>query len=126
MVGLESGRIRARKAIEGLYEGNARIYTYVSKYDKESHSMKTEEVVYADGIPCRLSHSSKTSSNQTKTIDIAEQGITLFLSPDVLLKAGCKAEVTQNGITRVYECMGVSAVYPTHQEVSLKLADEEA
>lgn len=126
MVTLEHGRRRAKTALEGLYEGNARIYTYESKYNAESHSMVTETVVYCEGIPCRLSHSSKTSSTQTKTVDNAGQDIILYLSPDVELKAGSRAEVTQNGVTRVYDCMGVSAKYPTHQEVRLVLATEES
>ena len=126
MVGLEKARKRARNAIEGLYEGVARIYTYESKYDKKTHSMKSEEVVYAEDVPCRLSHSSKTSSNQTKNTNIAGEGISLYLSPDIVLEAGCKVDVMQNGVTRIYDCMGVSAVYSTHQEIRLKLESEEA
>ena len=47
MVGLEKARKRARNAIEGLYEGIARIYTYESKYDKEisaAEGNKSKEV----------------------------------------------------------------------------------
>ena len=45
----------------------------------------------------------------------------LFISPDVLIKAGSKIIVTQHGRTTEYSNSGVPAVYPTHQEIMLTL-----
>ncbi len=126
MVNLEKERLKARKAIEALYEGTCRIYSYSSDYDKEAHSMVTKEVVFAEDTPCRLSYSSKQTANQTSTVDIADQEILLFLAPEVRCRAGSRVEVTQNDVTRLYECMGLSALYYTHQEAKLKLVEVEA
>ncbi len=126
MVNLEKERLRARKHLEALYEGTCRIFQYENSYDKETHSYKTAEKVFAEDVPCRLSYASKQAANQTNTVDIVEQDIFLYLAPEIKCRTGSSVEVTQNGVTRLYHSMGLTALYSTHQEVKLRLENTEA
>ena len=126
MVNLEKERLRARKHLETLYEGTCNIYGYENGYNRESHSYKTTKKIYAEDVPCRLSYASKQAANQSSTVNIAEQEIFLYIAPEVKCCAGSSVEVTQNGVTRLYNCMGLSALYSTHQEVKLSLENKEA
>lgn len=63
---------------------------------------------------------------QTDTAAALSQGVKVFLSPNVSIKAGSKLTVTQNGVTTAYKSSGVPAVYPTHQEIILTLFERWA
>lgn len=126
MVRLDNERLKARKAVESLYDCTCRIYGYTNGYDSEKHCVTTEEVLFAEDVPCKLSYSSKQSASQSSTVDILGQDIFLYLAPEIRCRAGAKVEVTQNDVVRTYDCAGLSALYYTHQEVRLRLADTEA
>lgn len=126
MVNLEKERLRARKHLEALYEGICRVYQYENGYDKDTHSYKSTEKVFAEDVPCRLSYASKQAADQTSTIDLVEQDIFLYMAPEIKCRTGSSVEVTQNGVTRLYKSMGLTALYSTHQEVKLKLENTEA
>lgn len=70
--------------------------------------------------PCKLSFETLTSSNGDPVATVS-QSVKLFISPDVVIKAGSKIIVTQHGRTTEYSNSGVPAVYPTHQEIMLTL-----
>ena len=67
-----------------------------------------------------------TATVQTDTAAALSQGVKVFLSPNVSIKAGSKLTVTQNGVTTAYKSSGVPAVYPTHQEIILTLFERWA
>ena len=52
--------------------------------------------------------------------------IKLFLSPDIIVKAGSNITVTQAGKTTEYIASGIPAIYDTHQEIMLVLSKERA
>ena len=85
-----------------------------------------KEVAVLEDEPCRLSYSSVSAVDQTESAAKTAQVAKLFLSPDVQIKPGAKITVTQAGVVRTFECSGVAAVYPTHQEIVLKLAERYA
>ena len=83
-------------------------------------------MVVLEDEPCRLSYSNVSAVDQTEAAAKTAQVTKLFLSPDTQIKSGSKITVTQAGITRAYECSGVPAVYPTHQEIVLTLSERYA
>lgn len=112
--------VKAKKSIESLYDGTCTISEY-SKVKRENKSIGFEEVVVLENQPCRMSFKSVNSINQTDTVGVVSQSITVYMSPDILVKPGSKMSITQNGVTCEYKSSGKSAVYSTHQEIPLEL-----
>ena len=79
-----------------------------------------QEVTVLEDQPCKLSFETLTSSTGDPVATVS-QSVKLFISPDVVIKAGSKIIVTQHGRTTEYSNSGVPAVYPTHQEIMLTL-----
>ncbi len=50
----------------------------------------------------------------------------LFLAPEIRVNSGSRIAVTQNGISNEYCASGEPAVYDTHQEILLELAERWA
>ncbi len=117
-----------RKIIEDFYDGICTVSDTVMTKNNITGETQPEESVTYNEIPCRLSYKSKSAASaddKTTGFKIGQE-IILFISPDIKINAGSKITVTQYGITRDYKQSGVSAVYPTHQEIALKLSEEYA
>jgi hypothetical protein len=120
--------VRARKAVESLYDGVCDIIEY-RKVTKANKSTSFEEVTVLSKQPCRLSYKASTSmslsiksTQEEKDLSSSmEQMIKLFISPDVEIKVGSKIVITQNGKTVAYKGSGQPAIYKTHQEITLDL-----
>ncbi|MGL4791304.1 MAG: hypothetical protein ACRCW1_07840, partial [Anaerotignaceae bacterium] len=67
-----------------------------------------------------------SSASRNKFATPINQGIKLFLNPDISVKAGSEIEVTQYGITKVFDCSSQPIVYESHQEIELTLKDRYA
>lgn len=119
MTALQRARQAARKALESTYEGRAAVVEYL-KIKDEYGLTSFQEVTVLEDQPCKLSFETLTSNSGDPVATIS-QGVKLFLSPDVEIKAGSKIIVTQNGRTTEYSNSGVPAVYSTHQEIMLTL-----
>lgn len=119
MTALQRARQAARKALESTYEGRATVVEY-QKIKDEYGLTSFQEVTVLEDQPCKLSFETLTSNSGDPVATIS-QGVKLFLSPDVEIKAGSKIIVTQHGRTTEYSNSGVPAVYPTHQEIMLTL-----
>lgn len=116
----------ARKAQEETYDGRCTVVGHRKVKDPDTKITAEIDVTVFEDIPCRLSYSSVSAVDQTDTAAKTVQVTKLFLSPDVAIKPGAKITVIQSGITRDYEASGVPAVYPTHQEIVLKLSERYA
>ena len=112
-----------RHALEALYNGTVTI-VHREEYEKENGATGFKDVVLCEGQPCRLSHSSNPSATQNNDVATASQVIKLFLSPEIAVKAGAVAIVTQCGITARYKCASAPAVYDVFQSIELVSADE--
>ena len=112
--------MKARKAIESLYDGKCTITEY-QKVKKENKSTGFEELVVLEDIPCRLSFKTTNSTNQTDTASAVVQITKVFLAPEIHVKPGSKMTITQNGVTTEYKSSGQPAFYSTHQEIVLEL-----
>jgi hypothetical protein len=58
---------------------------------------------------------------QTDTAAAVSQGTKLFISPEVVVNAGSKIVVEQNGVKTEYSASGEPAVYASHKEIMLEL-----
>ncbi|MBS5515459.1 MAG: hypothetical protein KHX50_07785 [Roseburia intestinalis] len=116
----------ARKAQEETYDGKCTVTEFQPIKDSRTKITSEKEVVVLEDEPCRLSYSNVSAVDQTEAAAKTAQVTKLFLSPDTQIKSGSKIAVTQAGITRAYECSGVPAVYPTHQEIVLTLSERYA
>lgn len=112
-----------RKALESLYKGVCTVYQYESVVDPITKRTSLVEVVSCADQPCRLSHSNTTSAKTSDTVSTVTQTIKLFIAPEVVINAGAKIAVTQNGVTKTYIAGGQSAVYTNHQEIVLEIED---
>lgn len=117
--------VKVRKAIEHGYVGCCDVIEY-QKIKKENHSTGFQEIKVLENEPCRVSFKSISSASSSSGAIGISQEIKLFISPDLVIKEGSKIVVTQNGRTTQYKNSGVPAVYPTHQEIILKLFDRWA
>lgn len=113
----------ARKFIEQMYIGKCKIVVS-KKVVKPNHSTSFEDVVLAEDIPCKLSCSTPNSASDSNTITSVSTKVKLFINPDIEIPAGSKIEVTQNGKITNYKNTGEVALFETHQEIKLNLADE--
>ncbi len=116
----------ARQALEGTYTGLATVIEYKAVKDPVTKITKMKEVTTLENHPCKLSFETLTATASTDTVAAMTQGVKLFVSPDVTIPAGSKIVVTQCGVTTEYASSSLPAVYPTHQEIILKLFDSWA
>lgn len=107
------------KAFQENVQGRATVIEY-QKVKDEWGMTNFQEVTVLEDQPCKLSFETLTSSTGDPVATVS-QSVKLFISPDVVIKAGSKIIVTQHGRTTEYSNSGVPAVYPTHQEIMLTL-----
>jgi hypothetical protein len=106
-----------RLAIEKLYEGQCTITVKETK--RVNGITRTEDKVYCENQPCKLSYQSTSSSNETETVSTSYQEIKLFIAPEIEIPEGAKISVTQDGRTELYKRSSKPMVYSNHQEVLL-------
>ena len=118
---ISSAFVKARKAIESLYDGKCTI-TETQEVENEDHTTSQEDVdVYTD-IPCRLSvNTISAASDSDNGAASVSKVIKLFLSPDVAITSGAKVTVTQCSLSGVYRSASEPAMYHSHQEIILEL-----
>ena len=126
MSSLGKARKLARQALESLYKGTCTVYEYQSVKDPITKITSTEEVVVLIDQPCKLSFKNITSVNQLDNVPNISQGVKLFIAPDIVIKAGSKITVTQNGVTTDYVRSSKPAVFSSHQEIILELYKDKA
>lgn len=110
-----------REAIESTYTGKCNVYEQHSTRNETTKLMETEEILVLEEQPCRISFSSIPSTSESESVATVKQSVKLFIAPEVEIKAGSKIVVTQDSVTREYSRSGISAVYPSHQEIMLEL-----
>lgn len=115
-----------KKEISALYTGTAKVYDFVYEVTERGAKVKSSEPkLVIEGLPCRLSYSSKVSTNQD-TFGEVQQEVALLCDPSARVRPGAMVEVTQAGATEVYECAGQPASYTSHQEIRLKIRRKRA
>lgn len=118
---VEAARQAARKAIEATYDGVLNVTEHQKVKDEVTKVTGHKDVVVVTDQPCRLSFERLQTAIQSDSSASIAQTTKLFVSPDIVIKAGSKITVTQAGVTTDYTCSGIPAVYMTHQEIIINL-----
>ena len=123
--GMSAATIKAaRKAIESTYIGSLVVIEHQKVKDEVTKLTGYKDVAVIENQPCKLSFESLKTASQSDSAATVTQTTKLFVSPDIVIKAGSKITVTQAGTTTDYTCSGVPAVYLTHQEIILDLFED--
>lgn len=114
-----------RKAIEKMYEDTCDVIEHQKVKDPITKKTAFSDATVLLAQPCRLSYKSIPTTGDGDTASVSQE-IKLFISPDVVIKAGSKIEVTHKGVTTAYKRSSKAAEYETHQEIVLELFDRWA
>lgn len=112
---------RRRKAIETLYLGQCNVYSFENVKDPVTKVTSQQEVLLLEDIKCKLSFERIVGSSQGDIPATVVQLTKLFVAPELVIPAGCKVVVAQNGATNEYQLSGIPAVFMDHQEVMLEV-----
>lgn len=110
----------ARKVQESLYSGVMTVTEHHKVRDTASKLTEYRDVKVLENQPCRLSFETLKQAMSSEPATAVTQVIKLFLPPNIMIRAGSKITVTQDGVTADYTYSGIPAVYPTHQEIILE------
>lgn len=122
--------VAARNAFADLYQHKVTIYEKQKVINPIDHSTDFKEVALINDEPCRIDFDNSETGTEDKGVVVAPQTITLFIRPDLVIKAGSKIRVTYTDMvsgveqTKDYSRAGEPIPYNTHQEIPLKLFDK--
>lgn len=108
-------------ALHSLWSGVCNVYVRQSIVNETNGRNEPAEVLVHENVPCRLSHSSVSSTSENSSAAQVLQTVKLFLPKDIAIQPGSKLTITQNGKTENYVKSGQPAVYSRHQEITLEL-----
>ena len=122
---LDKSRLKAKMAIEKLYEDTCNIYTYEKITEANTGINRQIKKIYLENVSCRMSFSNFPSTTDDEQAKLT-QSIKLFLPSDILIKAGSYVSICRQGLITDYVCSGKPAIYKTHQEINLELYKDYA
>ena len=122
---IDKSRLKAKMALEKLYEDTCNIYTYEKITDVNTGITRQIKKIYLKNVSCRMSFSNFPSTTDDEQAKLT-QSIKLFLPSDILIKAGSYVSICRQGLTTDYDCSGKPAIYKTHQEINLELYNDFA
>lgn len=116
---IEKARVKARKAIESLYDCTCNVSGYEDYKDpvtKETRQVPKDKCI---NQPCKVSKQRLSKNNQTDTVNKITYEIKLFISPEIEINQGDIIVVTNKlGVKEIYNA-GEGFPYTNHQEVIL-------
>ncbi len=112
--------------LKSLWIGKCTIYEFQDITDPLTFQSTQTQVATVTDEPCRLSYNKEQATNISSGAAVISQSITLFIRPDLEVKAGSVIEVTQHGKTVKYKGSGQPAIYTNHQEIVLELYEGNA
>lgn len=119
-------KVKARKAIESLYDRTCTIIEYNANVNPINKRTEYEEDIVLENQPCRVSYKTISTSSQSDASNNISQITKLFIAPEIQIKEGSKIIVTKGNLVETYKNSGIPAVYDTHQEIVLENYKEEA
>lgn len=98
---------------------------------QEQEKPDNKQTEFIDAIlladePCRVSFESIPATSPDNGTAIVSQAVKLFLRSDVDIPPGSTIAITRRGRTENYVRSGQPAIYPSHQEITLKLKEERS
>ncbi len=112
-----------RKALERMWKDRCAVFVQQEYTDPDTNLTDFQETPLFEDQPCKLSFEKLPSTDENHVATVA-QGVKLFLSPDVVVPAGCKIVVKRfNQLERefTYSQSGEAGVFSDHQEITLAL-----
>ena len=113
-----------KNPLANLWIGKCTIFEYQTVTDPNTFQSTQKEVAVVTDEPCRVSYNREQATNVQNGAAVISQSITLFIRPDLEVKAGSVIEVTQHGVTTKYKGSSKSALYTNHQEIILELYED--
>lgn len=114
----------ARRAMERMYIDTCTISVNAKTVDAKTHVTRQKWTTLAEDEPCRISFASFPANGKSDTADVMTQSVKLFLRPELDVPAGSRIDVKRSGRVVHYKRSGPVALYPTHQEIEVALAEE--
>lgn len=112
--------------LSALWSGKCTIYEYQPVTDPDTYQTIHKLVAILEDEPCRLSYQKEQATDITNGAAIISQSVTLFIRPDLIIREGSVIDITQHGVTTTYKGSGKPAIYTNHQEIVLKLYEDNA
>lgn len=112
-----------RKALERMWKDRCTVIQRVKVTDPGTKLTDFSETPLLENQPCKLSFEKLTSTDGENTA-AKFQNVKLFLSPDVVIPAGCKIVVQRfNEVDRefTFSNSGEAGVFTNHQEIYLTI-----
>lgn len=112
-----------RRALERLWKDRCTISQRVKVIDPDTKLTRFTESTLLEDQPCKLSFETLSVADGSPVAAVS-QGAKLFLSPDVMIPAGCKIIIKRhNDLERefTYAKSGEAGVFTNHQEIPLEL-----
>lgn len=112
-----------RKALERMWKDRCTVIQRVKVTDPDTKLTDFSETPLLENQPCKLSFEKLTSTDGENTA-AKFQNVKLFLSPDVVIPAGCKIVVQRfNEVDRefTFSNSGEAGVFANHQEIYLTI-----
>ena len=112
-----------KKALERMWKDRCTIWQRVEATDPDTNLTDFREEAVLKDQPCKLSFE-KLPAAGTGHAAAVGQGVTLFLSSEVEVPAGCKITVRRAGPPErefVFAQSGAAAVFTHHQDIPLAL-----
>lgn len=108
-------------ALRSLWEDRCTVRVKVNeKKSGSAFTEQTEKVLFTN-VPCRLSYSSITVTDEQSRAARTQQATVLIMDKSLEIPPGSEIEVTHEGVTAVYQRSGAPAVHSVHQEVPIEL-----
>ena len=113
-----------KNPLSRLWIGRCTIYEFQTVTNPYTYQSTQKEVPVVIDEPCRVSYNREQATNIQDGAAVISQSITLFIRPDLEVKAGSVIDVTQHGVTTKYKGSSKSALYTNHQEIILELYED--
>lgn len=121
----QTSLVKLSSAISSSFSHSCDIFEFLPFFADDGSSSFAETLVHSS-VPCRLSFSSADVARDTSVASGISQNVLLFLPVDVCINPGSKFVVFHDDCTSVFENASPSSLYPTHQQVKLRLFSEWA
>lgn len=118
--------VDAGAALKRLWADQCTVTVRQERQNPVNKQTEFVDVIFLADEPCRLSFESIPATSPDNGAAIVSQAVKLFLRPDADIPPGSAIVVTRQGRTETYVSGGQPAVYPSHQEIALKLKEERA
>ncbi len=117
--------VNFEKAISSTYDSICKVVS-TEKIKQNNGATKFIDVINHENIPCRLSYKSSNAGVGGEVFTNVSQVVKLFLSTGVYIAPNSKVIVKTKEMESQFAYSGQAKIYPTHQEIELRLLSDKA